>query len=38
VRAGKETVIKEVEAEGFRMVEEKRLMQQNYFVSFEKPR
>jgi predicted methyltransferase len=38
VRAGKETVIKEVEAEGFRMVEEKKLMQQNYFVRFEKPR
>jgi predicted methyltransferase len=38
VRAGKETVIKEVEAEGFRMVEEKKLLQQNYFVRFEKPR
>jgi len=38
VRAGKETVIREVEAEGFRMVEEKKLMQQNYFVRFEKPR
>ena len=38
VRAGKETVIKEVEAEGFRMVEEKKLLQQNYFVRFEKPK
>ena len=36
VRAGKETVIKEVEAEGFRMVEERKIMQQNYFVRFEK--
>ncbi len=38
VRAGKETVIKEVEAEGFRLVEEKKLMRQNYFLRFEKPR
>ena len=38
VRASKETVIKEVEAEGFRFVEEKKLMQQNYFVRFEKPK
>ena len=36
VRAGKETVIKEVEAEGFRMVEEKKIMQSNYFVRFQK--
>jgi ubiquinone/menaquinone biosynthesis C-methylase UbiE len=36
VRAGKESVIREVEAEGFRFVEEKKLMQQNYFVRFEK--
>ena len=36
VRAGKETVIKEVEAEGFRMVEERKIMQQNYFVRFVK--
>ena len=36
VRAGKETVIKEVEAEGFRMVEEKKIMQTNYFVRFQK--
>lgn len=36
VRAGKETVIKEVEAEGFRMVEERKILQQNYFVRFEK--
>jgi len=36
VRAGKETVIKEVEAEGFRMVEERKIMKQNYFVRFVK--
>lgn len=36
VRAGKETVIKEVEAEGFRMVEERKILQQNYFVRFVK--
>ena len=36
VRAGKETVIKEVEAEGFRMVEEKKILQSNYFVRFQK--
>jgi len=36
VRAGKETVIKEIEAEGFRMVEEKKIMQSNYFVRFQK--
>ncbi len=36
VRAGKETVIREVEAEGFRMVEEKKIMQANYFVRFQK--
>ncbi len=34
VRAGKETVIAEVEAEGFRMVEERKLMEQNYFLRF----
>jgi len=38
VRAGKEVVIKEVEAEGFRFVEERKLLQQNYFVRFEKVR
>ena len=38
VRAGKETVIREVEAEGFRLLGERKLMQDNYFVSFEKPR
>ena len=38
VRAGKETVIREVEDEGFRFVEERKLLQQNYFVRFEKPR
>ena len=36
VRAGKETVIKEIEAEGFRMVEEKKILQSNYFVRFQK--
>jgi predicted methyltransferase len=38
VRAGKETVIKEVEAEGFRLLGERKLMQDNYFVTFEKLR
>ena len=36
VRAGKETVIREVEAEGFRLVEERKFMQANYFVRFQK--
>ena len=36
VRAGKETVIKEVEAEGFKLLEEKKFMRQNYFVRFVK--
>ena len=38
VRAGKETVIKEVEAQGFRFLGERKVMQDNYFVTFEKPR
>src|SRR5262245_61346969 len=38
VRAGKETVIKEIEAEGFRLIGEQKLLQDNYFVTFEKPR
>jgi predicted methyltransferase len=36
LRAGKETVIKEVEAEGFKLLEEKKFMRQNYFVRFVK--
>jgi len=36
VRAGKETVIKEVEAEGFRLTGERKLLQDNYFVTFER--
>lgn len=36
VRAGKETVIREVEAEGFKLLEEKKFMRQNYFVRFVK--
>ena len=38
VRAGKETVIKEIESEGFKLVEEKKFMKQNYFVRFVKER
>jgi predicted methyltransferase len=36
VRAGKETVIQEIEAEGFRMVEERKIMKANYFLRFQK--
>jgi predicted methyltransferase len=36
VRAGKETVIAEVEAAGFRFAGEKRLMKENYLVVFER--
>jgi predicted methyltransferase len=36
VRAGKETVIKEVEAEGFKLIEDRKFMQQNYFIRFVK--
>jgi predicted methyltransferase len=36
VRAGKELVIKEIEAAGFRLLEERKFMQENYFVRFEK--
>jgi predicted methyltransferase len=36
VRAGKETVIKEVETEGFKLIDDRRFMQQNYFVRFVK--
>src|SRR5262249_23544714 len=34
VRAPKETVIQEIEAEGFKLVDDRKLMQQNYFVRF----
>ncbi len=37
VRANKETVIREIEAAGFRFVEEKKLMLKNYFVTFSRP-
>ncbi|MCU0805551.1 MAG: methyltransferase domain-containing protein [Burkholderiales bacterium] len=37
VRAGKETVVAEVEAAGFRFAGEKRLMKENYLVVFERP-
>lgn len=36
VRAGKETVIREVEAAGFRLAEDKPLMRENYFLRFVK--
>ena len=38
VCSGKDIVIKEVEGEDFPMVEEKKLMRQDYFVSFVKIR
>ncbi|QKT04452.1 methyltransferase domain-containing protein [Ectothiorhodospiraceae bacterium 2226] len=37
VRAGKETVIEEVEAEGFRLIGEEDFLNENYFLRFEKP-
>ena len=36
VRAGKETVILEIETAGFRLVEDKPLLNQNFFLRFEK--
>jgi ubiquinone/menaquinone biosynthesis C-methylase UbiE len=36
-RADKQTAIKEIEAAGFRFVEEKKLMRENYFVVFQRP-
>jgi len=36
VRADKETAIREIEAAGFRFVEEKKLMRENYFVVFQR--
>jgi predicted methyltransferase len=38
VRAGKETVIREVQAEGFRLLGERKLLQDNYFIVFERTR
>ncbi len=37
VRADKETAIREIEAAGFRLLEEKKLMRENYFVVFLRP-
>ena len=37
VRADKQTAIREIEAAGFRFVEEKKLMRENYFVVFQRP-
>jgi ubiquinone/menaquinone biosynthesis C-methylase UbiE len=37
VRANKETVIREIEAAGFRLIDDRKFMQQNYFVRFVKP-
>src|SRR5258706_119756 len=36
-RADKQTAIREIEAAGFRFVEEKKLMRENYFVVFQRP-
>ena len=36
-RADKQTAIREIEAAGFRFVEEKKLMTENYFVVFSRP-
>src|SRR5260221_6551818 len=36
-RADKQTAIREIEAAGFRFVEEKKLMRENYFVVFLRP-
>ena len=36
VRAGKATVIKEIEAAGFRLIEDKELLTENYFLKFRK--
>jgi len=37
VRADKQTAIREIEAAGFRLVEEKKLMLENYFAVFQNP-
>lgn len=36
VRAGKQTVIKEIEAAGFKLIEEKEFLRTNYFLRFKK--
>src|SRR5258708_5178779 len=36
-RADKQTAIREIEAAGFRFVEEKKLMSENYFAVFQRP-
>ena len=36
VRAGKATVIKEIEAAGFRLIEDKEFLTENYFLKFRK--
>jgi 3-mercaptopyruvate sulfurtransferase SseA/precorrin-6B methylase 2 len=36
VRAGQEVVVKEIESSGFKKVAEEKLLQENYFVVFEK--
>jgi predicted methyltransferase len=36
VRADKPTAIREIEGAGFRFVEEKKLMRENYFVVFQR--
>ena len=36
VRQDKATLIRETEAEGFKLIEEKKMMKQNYFVRFQK--
>jgi len=36
-RTDKQTAIREIEAAGFRFVEEKKLMRENYFVVFQRP-
>ena len=37
VRAGKETVINEIEQSGFELVDAPEIMQENYFLRFRKP-
>jgi 3-mercaptopyruvate sulfurtransferase SseA/precorrin-6B methylase 2 len=36
VRAGQEVVVKEIESAGFKQVEEKKFLQENYFLVFDK--
>jgi predicted methyltransferase len=35
VRAGQEVFVKEIESSGFRKIEEKEFLKENYFVRFE---